>query len=99
MVTTNKILIAVTLWIAAFALALCLDRPIAVWIRSLGTDDWLRTNRTVAEAFKFPGNYMTVLVVALAAALAHPRRWHAGLFIVLATGVNGINRLIQWGVG
>ena len=99
MVTTKKMLVAVAFWLAAFALALCLDRPIAVWIHSLGTDDWLRANRAVAEALKFPGSYLTALIVAFLAVAAHSWRWHAGLFIVLAAGVNGINRLIQWAVG
>jgi membrane-associated phospholipid phosphatase len=96
---TIKTAVGIALWVAAIALAMCFDRPVALHMREIGLENWLRAHEHFASALKCPGTFGFTLVMILVAAKAHPAGWYAGLFIALATVVNGINRLMQWLAG
>jgi membrane-associated phospholipid phosphatase len=95
----GKIAIAVLAAMAAVTLAALLDRSVAVSLEKSGLPDWLRSHKTLAELIKLPGESYFIAIVALIVAIAHPRRWRAGAFVLLAMLVSGINAVIKWMIG
>jgi len=83
----------------AIAGASAFDRMIAVRVQSSGIDEYLKSHRLLMDLLKLPGEYYFVIAVAGVIALAHPLRWRAGGFVLLATAVSGINGLIKWVAG
>src|SRR5205809_7161793 len=95
----TKIILAIVLWLAAIALALALDRPVATWLRDSGVASFLESHKALKTALKVPGEFYFTVLVALAVAATHPLRWRAGGFLLLATLVSGLNGLTKWIVG
>jgi membrane-associated phospholipid phosphatase len=92
---------AVAMWLAAIALAMCCDHAFAVLMQNVGIDLWLRhDNKTLAEIIKFPGAYASTILVAIAVGRMHCKRSMAGWFVILATMLSGgINYVLQWTIG
>jgi membrane-associated phospholipid phosphatase len=86
-------------WILGIAVAACFDRAIAVWVHAHEVDAWMRSHALLADILKVPGLYYFTVAVAVLAAIAHPLKWRAGIFVVLATLVSGVNGFIKWVVG
>jgi membrane-associated phospholipid phosphatase len=95
----TKVILAIVAWLAAIALAAALDRPVATWLRDSGVASFVESHKALKTAFKIPGEFYFTLLVALAIAIAHPLRWRAGGFLLLATLVSGLNGLTKWMVG
>ena len=89
----------VALWFSAMAMAMLLDRPIALWLSDTPLPAWLKAHQRVAEVIKAPGEWYFTVAAALIAAYAHPLRWRAGVVVVLAMAVSGMNGLFKWIVG
>jgi membrane-associated phospholipid phosphatase len=89
----------VVIALLAIAGASIFDRAIAVSVQSSGIDAYLKAHRLLMDLLKLAGEYYFVIAVAGVMVLAHPLRWRAGGFVLLATGISGINGLIKWMVG
>jgi membrane-associated phospholipid phosphatase len=93
---SQRLILAVVLWLAAIAIASAFDRSIADWARDSGAAEFLKSHRWLAATLKAPGEYGLVVVVAVVVMFLHPLRWRAGGFVFLATAVSGVNGLIKW---
>ena len=94
-----KVIVAIIIWLAAIAAAAAFDRPVAIWMRDRDVAEWVRSHKLLAEILKAPGDYYFTLALAVIVAIAHPLRWRAGGFVLLATMTSGINGLMKWMVG
>jgi membrane-associated phospholipid phosphatase len=95
----SRLILAAVLWLAAIAIAMLFDRAAATWARDSGAAAFLESHRVVKALLKTPGEYWFVLIVAAVVAVAHPLRWRAGGFVLLATLLSGANGLIKWMAG
>jgi membrane-associated phospholipid phosphatase len=95
----SNVTLAIVAWLAAIAFAALFDRSIAIWLRDSGAAEWIRSHKALAEILKAPGDYYFTIVLAIIVAIAHPLRWRAGGFVLLATMISGINGLTKWIVG
>lgn len=82
-----------------FIAALTLDSACARFCRASGVEDYLHVHKLVRDGLKAPGEYGVTLLVAIVATLLHRQKWRAGVFVLLATAVSGVNGLIKWIVG
>ena len=96
---SQRIILAVVLWLAAIAVAMAFDRAAATWARDLGAPAFLDSHAAIKAILKTPGEYWFVLVVAAVVMVVHPLRWQAGAFVLLATLLSGANGLIKWIAG
>src|SRR2546423_12390295 len=94
-----NVIVAIIVWLLAIAVAAIFDRPLAIWLRDSGVAEWVRSHKLLAEIIKAPGDYYFTLALAVIVAIAHPLRWRAGGFVLLATVISGINGLSKWIVG
>jgi membrane-associated phospholipid phosphatase len=95
----TKVILAIVLWFAAIALAAAVDRPVAMWLRNSGIPAFLESHAWLKTALKVPGEFYFTVIVAFLVAAAHPLRWRAGGFLLLATLVSGLNGLTKWIAG
>jgi membrane-associated phospholipid phosphatase len=96
---SRRTLIAIALWLAAIALAMCCDALVATRVRHSGLESWMEARPRLEKALDFPGTYWCTAIVVVIVSLAHAKRWQAGAFLLLATVVSGINGLVKWIVG
>jgi dolichol-phosphate mannosyltransferase len=94
-----RIALFLTIWLLLLLLAFALDAPVARFIRASGWEAWIESDRGLREFLKLPGEFVTVLLCAAMAAGFHRLRWRAGLFVVLAAVVSGVNAVVKWMVG
>src|SRR5438105_13538079 len=99
MTRAQRVIVATAAWVAAIVLAATFDRPVAMWVRDCGLGSWMREHDVVAGPLRTPGVYYFTFAVAIVVAIAHPLRWRAGGFVLLATLVSGMNGLVKWIVG
>jgi undecaprenyl-diphosphatase len=92
-------MLAIVLWLAAIAAAMCCDRLLATQVRASGLENWMESRPRLEKTLDFPGTYWCTAVVALVVASTHRQRWAASGFVLLATVVSGINGLIKWIAG
>ena len=95
-------IVAVVLWLAAFAGGLAVDRAVAEHARARGWDQkkvWNKQTDRLAEALKFPGTYYATLVAAAAAWGLHRLRWRAAAVVAGAGAISGLNSVLKWVVG
>ena len=95
----RRFILAVLAWFIVIALAACLDRSVANFVRNSGIQNWILSHHAFAETLKAPGTYYFTIAIALLATLIHPLRLRAGGFLLLATLVSGINGLVKWIAG
>ena len=92
-------------WIIGFtvaiAVAAALDRHVAQFVREHGIDAWLTQKHRgwLREILKAPGIFYFTVIVAAIVSYLHPRKWRAGLFILLAAIFSGLNYFTKWTVG
>jgi membrane-associated phospholipid phosphatase len=80
--------------------ATMLDAPTARFMQGSGCQSFLESHRIVREILKLPGWFpFTLVAVILPASLLHPRRWRAGLFMLLATATAASNQLFKFLLG
>lgn len=91
--------VRLTIWLLLLMLALMLDAPVARVMRENGWEAWLEHNSDLREFLKWPGEYWLVLLLALTVTVLHRLHWRAGLFVLTATAISGVNGLIKWVVG
>ncbi|HSU66254.1 MAG TPA: phosphatase PAP2 family protein [Tepidisphaeraceae bacterium] len=93
----NPLIVLLPVWVAAFVLALFLDRSAAEWVQAappLNRGSW------VAWAMKLPGYYPVTLGVAVLLFLFHRQKLRAALPPILAGPIVGVvYSLIKWIVG
>jgi len=99
MSTRTRINVAIVVWIIAIVVAACFDRAIAEFVRNNGIAAWMGRHGLLAKILKAPGLYYFTIAAAIVVAFVHQLRWRAGLFVLLATIVSGVNGLIKWIVG
>ena len=92
----RRIAIPIVIWLAAIAVAALLDRPIAVWLHQSGVPEWVKSHKVLSEIIKVPGEFYFTAAVAIVVAIAHPLRWKAGGFVLLATAISGLNSMMKW---
>ena len=97
--STRKSVLTTFLWLAAFAIALALDRPLALWLRDTGIAHAIKSAGRLKELAKFPGLAWCTLLLVIPMMLWHPLRCRAGLFLALCALVAGANSIIKWVVG
>jgi membrane-associated phospholipid phosphatase len=95
----RRVVLAIIVWLAAIAVATLLDRPIAVWLHHSGVPEWVKSHKVLSEIIKVPGEFYLTAAVAIVVAIAHPLRWKAGGFVLLATAISGLNSTIKWIAG
>jgi membrane-associated phospholipid phosphatase len=96
---TRKCIVAAVLWLAAFAIALALDRSLALWLRDTGIAHAVKSPGRLKELAKFPGLAWCTLLLAIPLIIWHPLRWRAAVFLALCALVAGTNSIIKWIVG
>jgi membrane-associated phospholipid phosphatase len=94
-----RIILAIVIAVAAIALAATLDAPVAQLMRHSGVATFIDTHTALKWLLKLPGEFYFTAAVAIAVTLAHPLKWRAGGFLLLAVAVSGVNGLIKWMVG
>jgi undecaprenyl-diphosphatase len=97
------------LWIAGIALAMAIDRPVALWVqahrpldRKLPDGAKRSGNHPVwtTHIVRLPGNYVFVLLAGIAVGFWHRRRWTAALPVLLSGPLVGATYLVlKWIVG
>src|SRR5437763_2354002 len=90
---------SVLLWIVALDLAAALDSSAAHFVRDSGLEQFFRDHRTLAAVLKSPGTYYFTIAMAVIVAFVHRGKWRAGVFLLLATAVSGVNGAVKWIVG
>jgi membrane-associated phospholipid phosphatase len=90
--------ILLALWVALFAVAVAVDRPVARW--ALDAKLIPQRNRPAwANALKAPGDFKYVAVVIAVAALVHPARWRAAVALLVASALSGLLYSSKWAFG
>jgi membrane-associated phospholipid phosphatase len=89
----------VIVWMLGICIAAAVDRPVAMEMRSLGVENFLHTHSALQKTLKSPGEYPFTVVVAIVIAFTHRRKIQAGIFMLLATAISGVNGVIKWMVG
>lgn len=90
---------AIIIAVCAIIVAACFDRMVATFAREHGAEAFLETHKVVRTILKAPGEFYFTIVVAIVVALVHPLKWKAGVFVLIATIVSGLNGLIKWIAG
>ena len=112
---SQRISLAVVIWLLAIALAATVDRPIALWRRDSGCAAWLIAHHALQATWKAPGEFEFTLAVIFVALFIPPKEkigrprlpgerlvqynWRASAFILIAASISGLNGLIKWMVG
>lgn len=92
----------ILIWSALLLAAAAFDRPVAAWVAQRGVDHLLRGRSPLHHAAHFmrqPGTQNFAILAAIAATVLHRLRWRAGIFMVLAAIISGINSPLKWLVG
>src|SRR5438034_7020217 len=87
---------AALLWFLAIAIAAAVDASAAHLVRDSGLEQFFREHRTLAAMLKSPGTYYFTIAIAVIVGFAHRDKWRAGIFLLLATAVSGVNGAVKW---
>jgi membrane-associated phospholipid phosphatase len=98
-INRTRLLVAMTGWLTAIAVAAMLDRTVATWTRHVGIEAWLRQHDWVRETLKTPGYFICTVAVAVALAILHRHRVWAAIFLIVATIPASLNQIAKWGLG
>src|SRR5437899_3000358 len=90
-VNLSRVLLITGLWVFALSVAALLDSTVAIATRKTGIEQFLLAHKAFRETLKAPGLYWFTTVVAVIVTFVHEFRWQAGLFVLLATAVSGVN--------
>lgn len=84
-------------WLAAFVLALCIDRAVA---STLAPHFFAMKVNPVLRAIEYGGRTWVLLGVVALLVLVHPRRWRAAAFVFTSCLVGAvICTVLKWAVG
>lgn len=96
---TLKRLILPTLALTAFAVALFIDRPIAIWVHSQNLSLTIRSS-PVAKAIKWPGDFRFTLALAALIVALDRKRWRIAPALAIAGIIAGLlYTCVKWSVG
>src|SRR5688572_27520227 len=102
---SRRPLVIVALWLAAFGVALAVDRPAAQFVRDAGLEkrrdnpNWTRWTHRFVETIKIPGEYTATAVAAVLLLAFHPAGWRAAGLVAAAGALSGLNSLLKWVAG
>ena len=86
-------------WCVAFAAALCVDAPVARWVRESGTAAAVKGRWWADDVLKAPGAFWFTAAVVGGLWLARRIDWRQVLFALAAAAVAGLNVVVKWVVG
>jgi membrane-associated phospholipid phosphatase len=86
------------LWAVLVALAMVVDRPVAVWMHERGIDSIVRTN-LVTRLIKSAGTFWFTIVVVVGCLALKKIRLVEGIFVMSAVAVSACNWLMKWSIG
>lgn len=96
----RRAIFALLIGLGLLALAFLLDAPIAAFVHAQHWDEkhpgWLARLR---ETIKLAGFYPVTIVIAVVVGVIHPKRWRAGLFLLVATLPTALNEPMKFFAG
>jgi membrane-associated phospholipid phosphatase len=90
--------ILVAAWCVAFAVALCVDAPVAAWVRSSGTGAAVAASHW-SWWVKLPGGFPFTAVVVGLLWLARRVDGRGAVFVIAVAAMAGLNVIPKWIVG
>jgi membrane-associated phospholipid phosphatase len=85
-------------WLAAFAVALVIDRPVTAWVGRSPLFD-----RRYNSPWKWPkriGEFQYIIPVIILVGILHARRWRAAVMLAVASCIAGATySMLKWSVG
>jgi membrane-associated phospholipid phosphatase len=98
MTRRGRTIVIVLLWLAAFVVALAVDRSVTAWVGRAPL-----FNPKQNSAWKIPkraGEFQYIIPVIIAVAVFHGRKWRAAVLLLVASGIAGAAySILKWTVG